>query len=107
MLILESDEAFFQRNPRRQIRIRRASKNEMDREFAQVTPHTEHQRRIIAWRVPHNVPAPFAGYRGRVMRIPFVQEIGEEIDDTDRALMPILEDLMNEASKEYGLGGTA
>jgi hypothetical protein len=103
MLIIENDEAFFRRNPTRQARIRRASQNEMTGEFSQVKPHGKDQRRIIAWKVPFNVPAPYKGWAGRVIRIPFVQEPTEEIEDNDRTVMRLIEELMSEASKEYGL----
>lgn len=103
MLIIENDEAFFRRNPTRQARIRRATKNEMTGEFSQVKPHSSEQRRIIAWKVPHNVQAPYKGWAGRVIRIPFVQEPSEEIADTDLVVMRLIEELMGEAAKEHGM----
>lgn len=105
MLLIESDAAFFRRHPTRQARIRHANRGEMDREFKSLGVFPDSWRRMLVWKVPGGIGAPFAHYAGKTIPIPFVLKPGEEYEDNDRVLMPLIEELMNEAAKEYGMTG--
>lgn len=107
MLLLESDEAFFKRHRNRQVRIRRCHQNEMNREFHSLGLHDERNRRMIVWKVPGNIRPPYSHYADQLMKIPYLKDPNDVIEDTDNAVMPLLEQLMEEANKEYGLGGNA
>lgn len=107
MLLVENDNAFFRRNRNRQIRIRRPHKGEMNREFLSLGVFPDDWRRMIVWKVPNNVRAPFSQHAGQLIRIPYVKRPEEEIDDTDKRLMPLLEELMQDANREQGIAGKA
>lgn len=107
MLLVENDNAFFRRNPRRQIRLRLPHKGEMNREFMSLGIHSESQRRMLVWKVPGSIRAPYSEWAGRLMKIPYIMQPNEELEDSDKILMPLLDELMDEASKDYGLSGKA
>ena len=80
---------------------------EMDQEFRSLDPHSYLQRRIIVWKVPDFIRAPYMAYAGKIIRIPFVLAVRENIEDNDKVLMPLIEKMMEEANQVYGLSGKA
>jgi hypothetical protein len=92
---MAADIEFFDSHRDRKIRIREPFPEERDAEFATLGPHAGHRRRIIAYRTYH--PAlPLA-------RIPFLLFADETIEDTDRVLLPILREVMEDAAARYGI----
>ena len=92
-----SDEAFFRDHPERQIRIRLPrSADEFRHEFTTLGDHAYYRRRIIAAR-------GFIPFGPKVIHIPFLAFADETIEDRDEVLLPILNEMMSNAAKDYGL----
>ena len=89
-----SDEAFFRDHGDRRFRIRLPKDaNEFKYEFSTLGPHEFSRRRVIAVR----------GMFTRVMHIPFLAFADETIEDTDAILAPIVDEMMRDAAKGYGI----
>ena len=101
--LIDNDETFFKDHPGRQVRIRSALGDESSSEFSSLGSHERSRRRIIAWKVPKDVRAPFNIWAGRVLKIPFLVVFDEEIRDDDETLLPMLNDLMIDAAKSQGI----
>lgn len=92
-----SDEAFFRDHRDRNFRIRLPKhQNEFAHEFSTLGDHEYHRRRIIACR-------GFIPFGPRVMAIPFLAFADEEIADNDQTLQPIVDEMMQDAAKDYGI----
>lgn len=104
-----TDEQFFTQHKDRQARIRlpdgprpvrdeqRAVRYlaECELEFRSLGPHDKSRRRIIAFRTPADHPT----HPNAILKIPFLAFADESISDDDRALLPILADIMVEAAR--------
>lgn len=99
----EPDELFFHRFPQRQYRIRLPFGKESESEFQTLGPHDTERRRIIAWKVPTNIRAPYVTWASKVVRVPFLAFSDEEIADNDEILGPILNDIMTNAAADHGM----
>ena len=92
-----SDEAFFQEHRDRNFRIRLPTgPNEFRYEFSTLGDHAYDRRLIIACRGM----IPFGP---RVMQIPFLAFADETIEDDDKTLQPIVDQMMRDAAKGYGI----
>ena len=90
------DETFFVDFPDRKIHIRRpTSPMEFYSEFNSLGPHAYERRRVIVARVAQHVAKRF---RRELMLIPFLAFADETIEDRDDILLPILDDIMANAS---------
>ena len=96
-----SDEAFFREHPYRRFHIRKPLYDkEFDVQFWSLGDHAHDRRRVIAVRV--NPRGAFL--KGHpIMQIPFLAFIDEEIADTDEMLKPIVDEMMADAAKGYGM----
>lgn len=103
MLVIDNDEAFFSDHPGRQARIRNPIGDEQGAQFMTLGEHKRDRRRIIAWKVPQKIRAPYREWAGKVVRIPFLAFADEEIGDTDEVLLPILKQIMLDAAKAQGI----
>ena len=92
-----SDEAFFQEHRDRNFRIRLPTgPNEFRYEFSTLGDHAYDRRRIIACR-------GFIPFGPKVMAIPFLAFADETIEDNDETLKPIVDEMMHDAAKGYGI----
>ena len=98
---LDEDEQFFADHADRLCHIRPVRKREQNSEFMTLGPHDRERRAILVWKVPKG--HPFGA--GRIIRIPFLKFADETIEDDDRVLMPLLDQIMKNAAKEYGMAG--
>lgn len=100
--LLDTDQVWFVQNRDRSVMIRTASADEMNGEFMSLGPHDRSRRRIICWKVPQDVDRVFAAYRGKVLKIPFLQFSDEAVENSDEVLLPILNQIMRDAADEQG-----
>lgn len=100
------DAQFFADHPDRRLRIREPRDLESEAEFRSLGPHQSHRRRVIVSRVPENRHARRMAKATGVdfMRIPFLLFADETVEDTDEVLAPILQEIMQNAAAEYGIG---
>jgi hypothetical protein len=70
----------------------------MEKEFITLGAHERSRRRIIVATVD-----PRLGMRVKFMKIPFLLFADETIEDTDAVLLPILDEIMRKAARDYGL----
>lgn len=98
----QADEQFFRDHRDRRYRIRSSEVGESEGEFRSLGPHREDRRRVIAVRARGRLAAR---YGVRVMCIPFLLFADETVEDRDDVLAPIVEEIMRDAAKGYGLGG--
>lgn len=102
----ESDAKFFVDNPTRQAHIRMPSRvlrvnkqraagyvGECEAEFLSLGAHKRADRRILIWRVPETNPHYDVDKRP-LMKIPFIAEPDEVLEDTDDVLLPLLHSIM-------------
>lgn len=102
-VMLDTDELFFRQHPDRQALIRSAGADEQNAEFLSLGPHDRTRRRIICWRVPADVRAPFVSWRGKIVRIPFLAFADESIESSDAVLMPLIAGIMEQAAEHHGM----
>lgn len=112
--IVLTDEQFFAQYPDRQARIRKPVmtpvKNaqravqytgEFEGEFWSLGAHDHDRRRVIVWRIPQD--NPHFGAEGRtLMPIPFLLFSDETVEDNDTVLLPLIHNLMLDASETGG-----
>lgn len=98
-LIADEDALFFKAHPKRECHIRKPRPMEKNDEFMSLGFHDAQRRRIIAWKVPKG--SAFGA--GRIVAIPFLMFADEEIADDDRALLPLLHQVMLQSAKEHGM----
>jgi hypothetical protein len=99
ILLPNSDEQFFDQHRDRRARIRKPlHEREYNAEFLSLGDHDYRRRRIIVVRVaPRGVP-------GRpLIPIPFILFADEEVADRDDVLLPIVDEMMQDAAEGYGL----
>lgn len=75
---------------------------ECDREFMTLGEHKRDRRRILLWRVPEGHP----GYDPdavRILKIPFLLFADETVEDNDATLLPIIQGIMEDAARKYGM----
>jgi hypothetical protein len=105
-MALADDEAWFAEHPDRKIRIRlpgkgRApDKTESEEEFRSLGSHARSRRRIIVATV-NPVSAAYFGMKH--MKIPFLLFADETVEDRDDVLLPILNEIMRNAARDYEL----
>jgi hypothetical protein len=99
------DAEFFTTYPDRRSRIRKpwldqfgACENEA--EFRSLGPHDYDRRRIIVWRA-HSMPG--ARLSDKLLIIPFLLFSDEAVSDTDATLLPIIDEIMQNAAEDYGM----
>lgn len=99
IILPNSDEAFFAQHPDRKARIRKLLfVDEFEAEFRTLRGHAYDRRRIIALRVQ---PGPLRGQP--IICIPFLLFADETIADDDKTLLPIVDEMMRDAAKSYGM----
>lgn len=98
LAVVDPDGVFFAQHPDRNLHVRKAHKQEFSGEFFSLGDHDMDRRMVLCWRVP-------AGreFHGKVIRIPFLAFADETIADTDEVLRPMLDALMKDAAKKYGM----
>jgi hypothetical protein len=84
---VNDDVLWFRQQPKRQCRIRQP-----------LGMHDATRRRVLVWRVPKNNPMRGAVPDG-LMRIPFLAEADETIENDDKVLLQILDGLMKAAAE--------
>lgn len=90
-LFTKQDREFFAQFPDRMAHIRRCYKNECEAEFQSLGYHIRERRRILITRVDfERNPLP----DNKVLKIPFLVYQDESIEDDDKVLLPIIENLM-------------
>lgn len=108
----DQDAQFFADHPDRRARIRLPAKNfaknrqravglvdEMEAEFRTLGDHKRDRRRVLVWRVPEGNPF-YDPARRPLLKIPFLLFADETVEDQDAVLLPILHEIMVNASKE-------
>jgi hypothetical protein len=90
----KADLQFFSDHPDRKARIRIVEDRENIGEFWSLGAHDASRRRMLLWRVPDSHPLkrayPF-------LKIPFLAFADESIEDTDKVLLPLIDQIMNDA----------
>lgn len=95
-----SDALWFQTFPRRQARIRLPNAGEFEREFQTLGPHLTVRRRVLVWRIPRTNPMRGLTPHG-LLPVPFLAFADEEISNEDEILMPLLNEIMEQARQGY------
>lgn len=109
-----TDEEFFTTFPLRQARIRKPDLvqhtdkqrsvrylDENELEFRSLGGHDRARRRIIVWRVPPSNPH-YDPLQQKLLKIPFLAFADETIEDSDHVILPILEQIMQDARQHHG-----
>ena len=96
-----SDRMFFQNHSGRQAHIRLPFQGESAGEFFSLGDHQRTRRRILIWRVPKDSPY-YHPEKQPILKIPFLTLEGEEIDDTDDVLLPLIAQIMAEQAQVQG-----
>lgn len=109
-----TDEEFFTTFPDRQARIRKPDLvrqrdkqrsvrylDECELEFRSLGGHDRDRRRIIVWRVPPGNPF-YDPRRPQLLKIPMLAFADETIEDRDDILLPIVEQIMQNARQKQG-----
>jgi hypothetical protein len=106
---MDPDGFWFAEHRDRKIRIRvpgkgRApDKTEMEEEFRSLGSHERSRRRIIVARVNPVSAAQFGRPWMKFMKIPFLLFADETVEDRDDVLLPILDEIMRNEARNYGL----
>ena len=91
---IDTDLHWFEQHPDRSAHIRNAVGRESIGEFWQLGPHDASRRRFLLWRVPDGHPMkrqyPF-------LKIPFLAFADETIEDDDKTLLPLIDQIMKDA----------
>ena len=99
-VIIDGDHAFFDQFPQRQARIRDVGPDEMNGEFLSLGDHDRNRRRVIVWRLPRSMRR--AGGQP-YLKIPFLAFGDETIENDDKTLLPMINELMYDAAKQYNI----
>jgi|HubBroStandDraft_2_1064218.scaffolds.fasta_scaffold00003_79 hypothetical protein len=94
----KQDASFFLAHPDRRSHIRKPFGDEMKGEFWSLGDHEPARRRVILWRVPPGNPA-FDPARPVICKLGMLAYADETIEDDDGTLLPVVEELMQEARK--------
>jgi hypothetical protein len=109
ILPIDPDEAWFAERRDRKIRIRLPGKgrapatSESEEEFRSLGSHPRSRRRIIVATVNPVSAAQFGRPGMKFMKIPFLLFADETVEDRDDVLLPILDEIMRNAARDYGL----
>ena len=95
---VNDDVLWFRQQPKRQCRIRQPALGEFGTAWQALGMHDATRRRVLVWRVPKNNPMRGAVPDG-LMRIPFLAEADETIENDDKVLLQILDGLMKAAAE--------
>jgi hypothetical protein len=103
--VIDPDAQFFIDHPDRYSHIRQPKKvfgrtpqravhvvDECYGEFASLGEHNKSRRRIILWRVPPDHPR-FNPGAPQILKIPFLLNADETVEDRDDILLPIIDEL--------------
>jgi hypothetical protein len=90
----ETDLQFFAMHPDRTARIREPRLFEAVSEFDALGPHDRDRRRMIIVKVPDGP------HKGMLMPIPFLLFADETVENTDKVLLPIVREIMENARGE-------
>jgi hypothetical protein len=106
--LVDIDAQFFQKHRDRRARIRlpgvelgkdrqRAVRylSESELQFRSLGPHDPKRRRIIVYRTPADHPT----HPDHLMKIPFLLNSDETVEDRDDVLLPIVDQIMKDAAK--------
>lgn len=91
---IDTDRHWFEQHPDRTSHIRNPIGKESVGEFWQLGPHNSGRRRFLLWRVPDNHPMK---RMYPLLKIPFLAFADETIEDTDKVLLPLIDQIMNDA----------
>jgi hypothetical protein len=103
---MNDDTLYFRQRPKRETRIRSPAPGEFEHAWRMLGMHNDDRRRVLVWRVPKNNPGRNTVPDG-LMRIPFLANADETIEDDDRVLLPIMDDLMRAALDTQPTNGFA
>lgn len=92
----DADAHWFMDHTDRRAHIRKAKPQEYSAEFNSLGPHDMGRRRILLFRGPRNTELA-----GRIIKIPFLAFADETIEDEDRVLLPLIDQIMREQAKNY------
>ena len=97
----KEDMQFFSDHPDRKSHIRKSEGKECIGEFWSLGMHDSARRRILLWRVPdgHQLKSRFP-----ILKIPFLTFADETIEDDDKILLPIIDEIMQNARKNMSHG---
>lgn len=97
---INRDNIWFIEHPDRKAHIRLPEDREMQKEFWTLGPHDFRRRRVLLWRVPTGHPMK---QRFPVLQIPFLAFADETIEDDDKVLLPLIDQIMKDAAKSQGM----
>lgn len=100
----DDDAIWFDLHRDRQARIRSPNPFEFWTAWQQLGGHDASRRRVMVWRVPENNPGRRVIPDG-LMRLPFLLRSDETIENADSVLLPILDDMMQDAMGKPSSGG--
>ena len=103
---MNDDPIYFKQRPKRQTRIRTPTSGEFSHAWTMLGMHDHSRRRVLVWVVPKDNPGRSQIPDG-LMRIPFLLNADESVEDDDRVLLPILADLMKAAADTRPTSGFA
>jgi hypothetical protein len=96
---LDTDELFFKEHPSRRTRIRLPVRGEQDAAFRSLGDHAVDRRRMLIMKVPmDSTLSP-----GSILRLPMLLFSDESVADNDEILLPIINELMGNAARQYGI----
>ena len=94
------DQNFFSQHPDRKAHIRLPHAKECEGEFWSLGEHNRTRRRILLCRVMADgtfIPD------NKIMKIPFLAFADETIEDEDHILLPIIQEIMEDAALKGGV----
>ena len=97
---VNDDVIWFKQRQRRQARIRRPAGTEFSLSFEMLGMHDDTRRHVVVARCPKTAYTP----RG-LMRVPFLANGDETIEDSDEVALRILDELMKAAAKTDARAG--
>lgn len=114
--MIDPDTQFFTDHPLRRAHIRKPATvlhvdkrshvtrylPENEAEFRSLGEHNKDRRRIVCWRVPPEHPL-YDAKKCIVLKIPLLLWADESVEDDDTVLLPIIEEMMRDAAKNYAL----
>lgn len=90
----QSDARFFAAHADRKAHIRKPYAGECEQEFRTLGGHDWNRRRILLTRVDYErKPLP----DNKIMKVPFLTFADESIEDRDDILLPIIDEIMQDA----------
>ena len=94
---IDTDSQWLIDHPDRKCHIRKpVSNKEMQGEYWSLGAHDSSRRRILIWRVPTGHPMK---QKFPYLAIPFLAFADETIEDDDKVLLPLIEEIMQQARR--------